>query len=382
MIPLADPGAAYRAYKPEIDAAIKRVLDSGWYILGNEVQAFEREFASYCGSSHGVGVANGTDAIKLGLQALGVGPGDEVITVSHTAVATVSAILDTGATPVLVDIEPDTMTMDPVACATAVTPNTKAIVPVHIYGHPADMDPIMETATTHGLKVLEDCAQAHGAKYKGRTVGSIGHAAAFSFYPTKNLGAFGDGGMVVTSDSEVDTQLRLLRQYGWAERYVSHIHGTNSRLDEMQAAILRVRLRHLDHETKTRQGIAEAYTEILKDDSFVIPPTVRPLNEHAYHLYVIRSAHREVHRAILEQHSISSGVHYPQPIHQQPGYAKNVRIPAKLVETEAAAGQILSLPLYAAMPAQQALAGLRRSAHDMAQHRAPTMGTPELRDSR
>jgi dTDP-4-amino-4,6-dideoxygalactose transaminase len=240
MILCGNPKAQYLARRDEIDAALKRVLESGWYILGEEVKAFEEEFASYIGVSYGVGVGSGTEAIHLALVACGIGQGDEVITVSHTATATVAAIELAGATPVFVDIEPDFYTMDPAKLDAAITSRTKAIIPVHIYGQPADMDPILEVAKKHNLRLIEDCAQAHGAIYRGKRVGSLGDVGCFSFYPTKNLGAIGDGGMLVTNNIELAQKARLLREYGWTERDVSQFAGWNTRLDEVQAAILRV----------------------------------------------------------------------------------------------------------------------------------------------
>jgi len=257
MILCANPGAQYQAHKAEIDAAVARVLAGGWYILGEETRAFEAEFAAYIGVREAVGVGSGTDALQIALAACEIGAGDEVITVSHTAVATISAIEMAGATPVLVDIEPDFFTIDPAQIEAAITPRTKAIIPVHIYGQPANLDAVLEIASRHKLRVIEDCAQAHGAAFRGTRVGAHGDIACFSFYPTKNLGAIGDGGMVVTNDVALAERARLLREYGWAERYVSHISGRNSRLDELQAAILRVKLRRLDDDNQMRAQIAQ-----------------------------------------------------------------------------------------------------------------------------
>jgi len=254
---------SYQEHKEEIDAAISRVLESGWYILGEEVRSFEKEFSKYIGVNHGIGVGNGTDAITLALKACGIGPGDEVITVSHTAVATVAAIELSGATPVLIDISPDTYTLDPDHLKEAITPKTKAVLPVHLYGHPADMDRIIPIAEEHDLYVIEDCAQSHGSIHHRKKTGSLGDIAAFSFYPTKNLGAIGDGGMVVTDDANLAEQVRLLRQYGWKERNKSSIPGLNSRLDEVQAAILRVKLQYLDSENLRRRSIANIYKQRL-----------------------------------------------------------------------------------------------------------------------
>ena len=344
-IPLVDLKAAYHRLQAEIDAAVARVLASGWYILGPEVRAFESEFAAYLGVEHAVGVASGTDAVLLALRALGVGPGDEVITVAHTAVATVTAIELCGATPRLVDIDPVTYTLDPTHLAAAITPRTRAIVPVHLYGAPADLDAILAVARAHGLLVVEDCAQAHGARTQGRTVGTLGDAAAFSFYPTKNLGALGDGGAVATNRPEVAERLRLLRQYGWRERYVSDVAGTNSRLDELQAAILRVRLGHLEAENEARRRLAARYDAALAGLPIALP-AARPADCPVYHLYVIRAAARDALAEHLRARGIGTGVHYPVPVHRQPAYAHLGYGPGSLPATEAAAAEVLSLPMY------------------------------------
>ena len=344
-ISLVDLKAAYRRLQTEIDAATARVMSSGWYILGPEVAAFESEFAAYLGVEQAVGVASGTDAVLLALRALGIGPGDEVITVAHTAVATVAAIELAGATPRLVDIDAATYTLDPAQLAAAITPRTRAVVPVHLYGAPADMDAVLAVAHAHGLLIVEDCAQAHGARYRGRMVGALGDAAAFSFYPTKNLGALGDGGAVATNRPEVAERLRLLRQYGWRERYVSDVTGTNSRLDELQAAILRVRLRHLDAENTARRRLAARYDAALAGLPITLP-TARADDRAVYHLYVIRTAARDALVAHLRARGIGTGVHYPVPVHRQPAYAHLGCDPGSLPATEAAAAEVLSLPMY------------------------------------
>ena len=343
MILVADPKANYLAHKAEIDAAIQRVLDSGRYILGDEVAAFEQEFARYIGAADAVGVANGTDALELALRAVGIGPGDEVITVSHTAVATVAAVALTGATPVLVDVDSKSFTLDPNRLVQAITPKTRAIVPVHLYGHPAAMPAIMEIAGQHRLTTIEDCAQAHGASINGRTAGSWGHAAAFSFYPTKNLGALGDGGAVVTGDASVAARVRKLREYGWRERQVSEREGFNSRLDELQAAVLRVKLRYLDAENQHRRRLAAAYEVALRETTIKLP-SVAPGAEHVYHQYVVRSAHRDNLRAMLEKQAVGTLIHYPLPVHRQPAY-RHLR--ADCPVTDAVSGEILSLPMHA-----------------------------------
>ena len=345
VIPLVDLKAAYGRLQAEIDAAVARVLAGGWYILGPEVSAFESEFAAYLGVEHAVGVASGTDAVLLALRALGIGPGDEVITVAHTAVATVAAIELAGATPRLVDINPTTYTLDPAQLAAAIRPRTRAIVPVHLYGAPADMDAVLAVARAHALPVVEDCAQAHGARYRGQMVGTLGDAAAFSFYPTKNLGALGDGGAVATNRPEVAERLRLLRQYGWRERYVSDVAGTNSRLDELQAAILRVRLRHLDAENAVRRWLAARYDAALAGLP-IARPAARPDDGPVYHLYVIRAAARDALAEHLRARGIGTAVHYPVPVHRQPAYAHLGYGPGSLPATEAAAAEVLSLPMY------------------------------------
>ncbi len=365
-IPVVDMRGQYLALKTEIDAAVARTLDSGWYILGQEVAAFEAEFAAYlqtdlqvmlCATDemiHGgraeplldcVGVNSGTDALQLALLACDIGPGDEVITVAHTAVATAAAIRLTGATPIFVDVDPATYTLDPALLAAAITERTRAIIPVHLYGHPADLEPILALAKTHKLRVIEDCAQAHGALYHGRRVGTWGDLACFSFYPTKNLGALGDGGAVVSRDPALIERVRALREYGWTAqaRYVSQREGLNSRLDEVQAAILRVKLPLLDAWNEQRRHLAAHYAAHLPAE--IVRPLVRAGTMHVYHLYVIRVPNREQIRQRLQQQGISSAIHYPVPIHQQPAYTHYA--PAHgLPQTEALAGEILSLPMH------------------------------------
>jgi dTDP-4-amino-4,6-dideoxygalactose transaminase len=345
MILCSNPKAQYLSYKSEIDTAISRVLDSGRYILGNEVRSFEEEFARFIDVAHGIGVGSGTEAIHLALSACGIGRGDEVITVSHTAVATVAAIELAGATPVLVDINPDFYTIDTEKIESVITSQTKAIIPVHIYGHPADMDPILEIAKKYNLLVIEDCAQAHGAKYKGKRVGSIGNIGCFSFYPTKNLGALGDGGIVVTNDANLGNKANLLREYGWAERYVSHFTGWNSRLDEIQAAILSVKLKHLDEDNEKRMDIAVRYNHDLEALNINVPICLENAT-HVYHLYVIRCHFRDELLRFLQGRGIGAAIHYPLPIHLQPAYSGRLRGADSLPETERAAREIISLPMY------------------------------------
>lgn len=339
------PKAGYLAHKEEIDATLHRVLDSGWYILGGEVSAFEKEFAAWIGVPHGIGTASGTDALELALRACGIGPGDEVITVSHTAVATVAAIELAGATPVLVDIDAEKFTLDPAALDAAVTSRTRAIVPVHLYGHPADMEPIMGFAREHDLRVIEDCAQSHGAAYKGKKTGAWGDLAAFSFYPTKNLGALGDGGMVVTNDETLAKECRVLREYGWRERYISDVPGMNTRLDELQAAILRVKLRYLDVGNHRRREIADRYTEELAATGLRLP-SASPEVEHCYHQYVIRTQNRDDMRSQLTAQGIGTLIHYPKPVHLQPAYQGRLAKAGDLPNTEAIMSEIVSLPMY------------------------------------
>ena len=345
MILCSNPRAQYLAHKTEIDAAIGRVLDKGWYILAEEVKAFEAEFASYIGVSNGIGVGSGTEALHLALRACDIGSGDEVITVSYTAVATVAAIQLAGAIQVLVDIEPHFYTMDTSKLKLVITPRTKAIITVHLYGQPADLDPILEIAQQHNLRVIEDCAQAHGATYKGKRVGSYGDMACFSFYPTKNLGALGDGGMVVTDQPKLAQRVRLLREYGWAERYVSHIPGWNSRLDEVQAAILRVKLRYLDQDNTSRIHVAAIYRDGLKYCGLILP-SIRDQAMHVYHLYVVRASRRDELQKYLKDNGIATLIHYPIPVHMQPAYRGRLAGQENLPETERVAREVLSLPIY------------------------------------
>ncbi len=345
MILCANPKAQYQAHQNEIDEAIRRVLEQGRYILGEEVSSFEAEFASFVGVAHGVGVNSGTEALHVALAACEIGSGDEVITVAHTAVATVAAIELAGATPVLVDIEPDFYTLNPDKLRAVITDRTRAIIPVHVYGQPANLDPIIEIARERNLLVVEDCAQAHGAVYRNQRVGSWGDIACFSFYPTKNLGAIGDGGLVVTNNAKLAERARLLREYGWAERYVSHFVGWNTRLDEIQAAILRVKLRFLESDNEARRRIARKYSEGLANLNLGLPQT-RADVIHAFHLFVVRTARRDALQAYLKEKGIGALVHYPVPVHQQPAYQGRLQGSESLPETERAAPEILSLPMY------------------------------------
>ena len=348
-IPQTDPRAGYLEQRAEIDAAVARVLQGGSYILGGEVAAFEAEFAAFIGAAHAVGVASGTDALTLGLKALGVGPGDGVVTVSHTAVATVAAIELAGAVPIFVDVDADSFTMDPAALEAVLAhpplPIT-AVLPVHLYGHPAAMDQIAALAARHGASVLEDACQAHGASLNQRKVGRWGQLAAFSFYPTKNLAALGDGGALVTEDAQLAARVRSLRQYGWAERYISEISGMNSRLDELQAAILRVKLPRLDADNARRRAVAAAYGQGLAGAPLILP-CERAGAAHVWHQYVIRVKDRARVRAALAERGVGTAIHYPQPVHLQPAYRGRLPIgPTGLVVSESLAGEILSLPIY------------------------------------
>jgi len=346
MILPCDPKAGYLAHKEEIDAAIARVVESGSYILGPEVEAFEREFADYCESKYCVGVANGTEALQLSLRALGIGPGDEVITVSHTAVATAAAIEMAGASPVFADVKEKNYCIDKHSVEQHLTPRTRAIIAVHLYGHPADLDSLRVLANKHSLYLIEDCAQAHGARYKGKRVGTFGDAASFSFYPTKNLGALGDGGAVVVNDHDLYDKLKLLREYGWKDRYVSSISGFNSRLDELQAAILRVKLCYLDKENDARRKLAKEYDKLLSSAGITLPKE-KSKSKHVYHLYVVRipDGERDNVQAALKQKDIITSVHYPVAVHQQPAYL-SMQGPRGLPVTEKLMDEVLSLPIY------------------------------------
>lgn len=330
-----------------------RVMGRGWYILGEEVQAFEREFAEYLGVQHAVGVGSGTEALHVALKAIGVQAGDEVITVSHTAVATVSAIELAGGIPVFADIEEGFYTIDPQSAENLITPRTKAIVAVHLYGQPADMDGLCSIAKRHGILLVEDCAQTHGAEYKNRKVGSIGDIGCFSFYPTKNLGAIGDGGMVVTNNAEFAQRAKLMREYGWSQRYISSVVGWNSRLDEIQAAILRVKLRYLDSDNLKRQNLARVYDRELSEAPLMLPKQ-REDSTHAYHLYVIGAHNRNELQARLDSKGVVALVHYPYPIHLQPAYKSRLRCD-NLSRTERAAQTVLSLPMYPELTEEEVL---------------------------
>ncbi len=360
MVPQTDPKASYLAHKPAIDAALHRALDSGWYILGEEVRRFETAFANWLGAAHAIGVASGTDAIELALRACGIAPGDGVFTVTHTAVATVVGIERAGAIPIAVDIDPLTYTMSPQSLEQALQAvsgeaaglRPRAVVVVHLYGHPADMAEISRLASRHGLAVIEDCAQSHGAAVDGRKTGTLGQAAAFSFYPTKNLGAIGDGGAVVTNDATVAERCRTLREYGWRQRYVSDEPGLNSRLDELQAALLGAKLPSLDRENARRRQIAARYQAALNEAGLGLP-TVAARCTHVYHQYVVRSSRRDDLRQFLKEQGVGTLIHYPMPVHQQPAYRARMPVPVSMSHTEQAAREVLSLPMFPELTEQQ-----------------------------
>jgi dTDP-4-amino-4,6-dideoxygalactose transaminase len=346
QVPFVDLGAQYRSISTEITEAVSKVLREGDFILGREVSLFEEEFASFCQSKWAIGVDSGTSALELALRAYEIGPGDEVITAANSFIASALAISHAGAKPVLADVDPDTFTIDVAAVEKAITPRTKAIIPVHLYGQPADMDPILQLAQRHGLVVIEDACQAHGARYKGKRTGSLGHAAAFSFYPGKNLGAYGDGGAVVTSDDAVAKRLEMLRNYGQREKYQHMFRGFNRRLDTLQAAVLRIKLKHLEEWNEARRQHAKAYSRLLAQTGIVVP-RASAAPESVWHLYVIRIEQRDALKEHLAARGINVGIHYPIPIHLQPAYRDLGYQQGDFPITEAYARQILSLPMYA-----------------------------------
>ena len=344
-IPFVDLKIQYQSLKPEIDAAVGRILESTQFVLGDEVAAFEREFAEYSGAPHGVAANSGTSALHLALLAAGVGPGDDVITVPFTFIATAAAISYTGATPVFVDIEPRFFTMDPAAVEAAITPRTKAIMPVHLYGQVVDMDPILEIASRRGLIVIEDAAQAHGAEYHGRRAGSMGALAGFSFYPGKNLGAYGEGGLTTTADDAMAARMRMLRDWGQPRKYEHAVLGYNYRMEGMQGAILRVKLRRLEEWTEARRRVGRAYTAALAGAG-VECPEERPGCRHVYHVYAVRTPERDALRDHLAGRGVGVGIHYPIPVHLQQAYAALGHRAGDFPESERAANEVLSLPIY------------------------------------
>jgi dTDP-4-amino-4,6-dideoxygalactose transaminase len=354
MIPLIDLRAQYHSIKGEIDEAVHRVLESGQFVLGPEVGALERELAAYCGASHAVALASGTDALELALRACGVGPGDEVLTTAYSFIATAEAILAVGAVPVFVDIEPVTYAMDPAAVESRITPKTKAIIPVHLYGHPCDLDALIRIAKAHRLKLIEDAAQAIGAEFRGRRVGGLGDAGCLSFYPSKNLGAYGDGGMLVTSDPAIAERVRLLRDHGSRTRYQHELLGVNSRLDELQAAILRVKLRHLEEWTEARRRHAASYGEALRGGGLEqAVPQERQGCRHVYHLYAVRLPQREQVCAALTREQIGWQIAYPSTLPAQRALRSLPGSRGTFPQAESAAQEMLALPMYPELsPAQ------------------------------
>lgn len=350
-VPYLDLRAQYRSIKPEIDAAIARVVESCQFVLGPEVTAFEKDFAAYCESTEAIALNSGTSALHLALLAAGIGPGDEVITVPFTFAASVAAILYTGARPVLVDIDPRTFTIDPSGIEAAVTPRTKAILPVHLYGQTADMDPIMDIARQRHLVVIEDAAQAHGATYKGKRAGSIGDMACFSFYPAKNLGAYGEAGAITTSNAEYSRTIRMLRDWGQDRKYHHLIRGYNYRMEGFQGAILGVKLRHLEGWTAARRSVARRYDELLGSCALETPVEM-PWARHVYHAYTLRVENRDSLQAALAAEGIQTGIHYPTPVHQQPAYADLGYGPGSLPQAERASQEVLSLPVYPELTAE------------------------------
>lgn len=351
-VPFVDLRAQYASLRDEARAAIDAVLERGDFILGGAVESFERAFAAYCGVAHAVGLDSGLSALELALRALDVGPGDEVITAANSFIASALPISSVGATPVLVDVDERSYNLDVERVAAAITPRTRALMPVHLYGQPAEMDALLDLAARHGLAVIEDACQAHGARYRGRRAGSLGHVAAFSFYPAKNLGAYGDGGALVTNDPAVAERARLLRNYGSVRKYHHEVRGSNRRLDTLHAAVLSVKLPRLDAWNEGRRRAAARYDALLADAGVVVPPRSDGI-DHVYHLYVVRCADRDGLQAHLGRAGVATGIHYPVPIHLQPAYRDLGYGPGDFPITERLAGEILSLPMYAELSAAQ-----------------------------
>jgi dTDP-4-amino-4,6-dideoxygalactose transaminase len=365
LVPFVDLRAQYRALEADVAAAMNRVLQQTDFILGRDVALFEEEFAAYCEARYAIGVDSGTSALELALRAYDIGPGDEVITVANTFIATALAISYSGATPVLVDADPQTYTLDVNQLEWKISSRTKAIMPVHLYGQPADMDAIMAVAQRHHLVVIEDACQAHGTRYKGRRAGSLGHAAAFSFYPAKNLGAYGDGGIVVTNDEHTNAKIRMLRDYGQQKKYHHTTQGFNRRLDTLQAAVLRVKLKHLDRWNAARRQHAQQYTQLLAASGLLLPQ-VAAYAEPVWHLYVVRSPERERLQSHLTACGISTGIHYPVPIHLQEAYQELDYRNGDFPVTERYASEILSLPMYPELTQSE----IERVAESIGAHRA------------
>lgn len=345
MIFCANPASQFYSYQEEIEKAVLKVLRSDRYILGSEVSSLEAEFANFIGANFAVGVANGTDALELAIRSLEIKPGDEIITVSHTAVATVAAIEAAGAVPVLVDVDPFFYTLDSNQLGEVLTPKTKAIIAVHLYGQSSDLDAINEFCIKHNLYLIEDVSQAHGSKLKGKRLGGIGNIGCFSCYPTKNLGAIGDAGLIATNEPRLAQNIKMLREYGWKNRYISDFAGRNSRLDEIQAAILRVKLRHLDSDNDKRKELASLYSRQLTG-KWLNLPKIRENSEHVFHLYVVRTKYRNELMSYLQEINIQTTVHYPLPIHLQPAYKNRIQTASVMSVTERLSQEVLSLPIY------------------------------------
>ncbi len=344
-IPFVDLKKQYAPYKEDILMGISEVLDGMQLFLGENVRGLEKEFSEFCGVKHGIGISDGTAALQIILRAMGIGAGDEVITVSHTFIATIEAIVLAGATPVFVDIDPDTYLMDPALVEPKITKRTRAILPVHLYGQTVDMDPILDIAGRHGLKVIEDACQAHGAEYKGKRAGSLGDAAAFSFYYSKNLGAYGEGGFITTNDDELARRVRMIRDHGSEVRYHHDLIGLNARLDEIQALVLRTKLPHLEEWNTLRRQHATRYNQLL-NNALVIKPVERSENHHIYHLYVARTPNRDALQKHLKEQGIFTGIHYPIPCHLQKALAYLGYKPGDLPVTENVVREIISLPMF------------------------------------
>lgn len=366
MIPFLTLRDGYLELKADIDAAVLRVLDSGWYILGTEVEAFESEWAAYCGASHAVGVANGLDALILALRALDIGEGDEVIVPSHTFVATWLAVSAVGATPLPVEPDPATFNIDPSRIEAAITGRTKAIMPVHLYGQPADIDPILTVARKHGLSVVEDAAQAHGARYRGKRIGAHGDIVCWSFYPGKNLGAMGDAGGITTNRADLAEKVRMLRNYGSRQKYVHEVAGANSRLDPVQAAILRVKLRHLDDWADRRRTVASAYAAALEDCGLILPKVAEG-NEHVWHLYVVRSAQRDRAMQMLADAGVGTQIHYPIAPHMQEAYKDLGHAADAFPIAKGLSGEVFSLPIGPHVPGRDAANAARHALRSVTQ---------------
>lgn len=370
-VPLNALAPGVERIRGEIDAAIDRVLRGGWFTLGPELGRFEQAFGAYHGPSIGaVGVGSGTDALRIALRALGIHPGDEVLVVANAGVPPVAAVVDVGARPVFAEVDPETHTLVPEEIDRLSTPRTRAVLVVHLYGRAADMTSIVQRARARGLTVLEDCAQAHGARHRGQVVGTFGDAAAFSFYPTKNLGALGDGGMMLSADPAVLDRARILRLYGWRQKYVSEVHSTVTRLDDLQAAVLDAKLAHLDDWNARRREIAARYRRELEGVPGITVPSEPGEGQHVYHLFVIRAARRDALRAFLAERGVGSDVHYPLPAHLQPPYAEYGTGPGSLPATERLAGEVLSLPMYPEL-ADDDVAYVAEQVRSWATHRSP-----------